>query len=204
MGGGTVGESSVVPAMSVRSDQSFMLSAANETVMSFVAIDFETANRQPSSACALGVVRVREGEICERKLYLLNPGAVKFEFTGIHGFSRDSVAASGTFGDIWPELKVDFEASPFVVAHNAAFDRRVLLATARRAHVRLPRLRFRCSMHLAEAVWGCRPADLATLALRLEIPLVHHEPVSDAEASARIFLAAHRERFNRLAAGEQG
>ncbi|MEO8379272.1 MAG: exonuclease domain-containing protein [Acidobacteriota bacterium] len=188
----------------MNTDQVSVSLVAEETATSFVAIDFETANRKPSSACALGIVHVREGEICERKMHLLNPGAVEFEFTSIHGLTRESVAKANSFEDLWPELKRDLEDAPFLVAHNAAFDRRVLQAIARRAHVRLPRLRFRCSMNLAEAVWGCRPADLATMALRLEIPLRHHDPVSDAEASARIFLAAHRERFKRLAAGEQG
>ena len=31
----------------------------------FAAIDFETANEQPSSVCSVGVVIVREGEIVD-------------------------------------------------------------------------------------------------------------------------------------------
>ena len=33
--------------------------------MNFVAIDFETANTQPDSACAVGLVKVVGGEIVE-------------------------------------------------------------------------------------------------------------------------------------------
>lgn len=190
--------------MTVEIDRNLGAVRDDESATSFIAIDFETANRHFASACALGIVRVQAGEILSRKLYLLDPGDVPFEFSSIHGLTRASTAGASSFGDLWPELKPDFESVPFVVAHNAVFDRRVLQATARRSRVRLPRLRFRCSMNLAEAVWGCRPADLATMALRLEIPLRHHDPVSDAEASARIFLAAQREKFNRLAAREQG
>ncbi len=32
----------------------------------FAAIDFETANEQPSSVCSVGVVIVRDGEISDK------------------------------------------------------------------------------------------------------------------------------------------
>ena len=32
----------------------------------FAAIDFETANEQPSSVCSIGVVIVRDGEISDK------------------------------------------------------------------------------------------------------------------------------------------
>ena len=32
-------------------------------IRDFIAIDFETANQQPSSVCSVGVVMVRDGQI---------------------------------------------------------------------------------------------------------------------------------------------
>ncbi|MDD4500229.1 MAG: exonuclease, partial [Bacteroidales bacterium] len=39
----------------------------------FAAIDFETANEQPSSVCSVGVVVVRNGEIAETIYRLIKP-----------------------------------------------------------------------------------------------------------------------------------
>ena len=39
----------------------------------FVAIDFETADPGADSACAIGVVRVRDGRIAERIARLIRP-----------------------------------------------------------------------------------------------------------------------------------
>ena len=39
----------------------------------FAAIDFETANSQPSSVCSVGVVVVRDGEIADTFYSLIQP-----------------------------------------------------------------------------------------------------------------------------------
>ena len=39
----------------------------------FVAIDFETANREPSSVCSVGIVVVREGKIQNHLYRLIHP-----------------------------------------------------------------------------------------------------------------------------------
>ena len=171
----------------------------------FVALDFETANRDFSSACAIGVVQVMAREIVRTLKFVLDPGPVKFEFSEIHGITREGASAGVKFDHAWLEIEpLVREAGYVIVAHNATFDRRVLQSSARRHSVRLPKLRFICSRNLAEAVWGFRPNDLATVAARLGISLAHHDPLSDAEAAARIVLAAEDEKLCRLAKGIQG
>ena len=44
----------------------------------FVAIDFETANRSPSSACALSVVRVEGQRIAGKSVSLIRPPRMLF------------------------------------------------------------------------------------------------------------------------------
>ena len=39
----------------------------------FIAIDFETANQQPSSVCSVGVVMVRDGQIVDSFYSLIQP-----------------------------------------------------------------------------------------------------------------------------------
>jgi DNA polymerase III subunit epsilon len=41
--------------------------------MSWVAIDFETANETRASACALGVAIVEAGEVIDRASWLIRP-----------------------------------------------------------------------------------------------------------------------------------
>lgn len=42
-------------------------------IRDFVAIDFETANQQPSSVCSVGVVMVRNGQIADTFYSLIQP-----------------------------------------------------------------------------------------------------------------------------------
>jgi DNA polymerase-3 subunit epsilon len=76
------------------------------------------------------------------------------------------------------------------VARNAAFDRRVLAACCRASGLRVPDLPFLCTVQLARRRWGLKPNDLPSDCRRLGIELVHHDPGSDAEACARIVIAA--------------
>ena len=39
----------------------------------FIAIDFETANQQPSSVCSVGVVMVRDGQVADSFYSLIQP-----------------------------------------------------------------------------------------------------------------------------------
>ena len=57
--------------------------------VSFTAIDFETANRRLASACALGVVRVRDGRVVDTRYSLIRPPA------GHDGFERGNVRIHG-------------------------------------------------------------------------------------------------------------
>ena len=179
--------------------------SAPKVLSSFVAMDFETANRDFSSACAVAAVQVLSRRVVQKLKFILDPGAVAFEFSKVHGITQEIASGGVKFDHAWSEIEPLVREAGFVlVAHNAKFDRRVLQSAARRHHVRLPRLRFICSRNLAEAVWGLRPNDLATVAAHLGIPLVHHDPLSDAEVAARIVLAAEDEKLSRLANEVQG
>ena len=42
-------------------------------IRNFIAIDFETANQQPSSVCSVGVVMVRNGQVADSFYSLIQP-----------------------------------------------------------------------------------------------------------------------------------
>ncbi len=157
---------------------------------SFVAIDFETANRAPASACAIGVVRVERGRITSRAHHLIRPPTSAFEFTHIHGIDWEMVRDAPSFGEIWPSLATLFRGARFIAAHNAVFDKGVLRACCEHANLEMPDLPFHCTVHLARRTWNLRPATLRHVADYLGIPLEHHHAMSDAEACAQIVLAA--------------
>ena len=59
-----------------------------------------------------------------------------------------------------------------------------------------PKRPFVCTVELARAKWGIYPTTLPDVCRRLGISLRHHEPGPDAEACARIVLAAEAEGWN--------
>ena len=162
------------------------------TSENFVAIDFETADHGSDSACAVALVRVDGLEIVARRVQLLRPPRRQFFFTYVHGITWDDVAESPTFAEAWPELARMLEGADQLAAHNANFDRCVLHACCQCAGHPPPKLPFICTMHLARRTWGIYPTKLSDVCRRLGLPLRHHDPASDAEACARIVIAARR------------
>jgi DNA polymerase-3 subunit epsilon len=159
---------------------------------SFAAIDFETADYGRDSACAVGIVTVRRGRVAERFHHLIRPPRSRFAFTYIHGIRWRDVRDAPSFAELWPQMEARLADTDFLVAHNASFDAGVLESCARAARIRAPDVPFLCTVRLARAVWGIRPTNLPNVCRHLAIPLRHHDPLSDAEASARIVLAARK------------
>ncbi len=162
--------------------------------MNFVAIDFETANRSPDSACALGLVKVENLQISDRQEYLIRPPTSWFEFTAIHHIDWAMVARCPTFAELQPQIDRWLDGADFLVAHNASFDRRVLAAC--RATYRLPPRhdRFVCTVQLARQHWRIYPTKLNHVCQQLGIELQHHQALSDALACAQIAIAAASDR----------
>ena len=162
-------------------------------VTAFLAIDFETADYGADSACAVGLVLSRGGRIVRRAVRLIRPPRRAFRFTYIHGITWADVREAPSFAELWPELAPMTEGIDFLAAHNARFDRAVLRACCAAAGLAPPATPFVCTVALARATWGLRPANLPSVCRHLRIPLRHHDPASDALACARIVLAAEAE-----------
>lgn len=156
----------------------------------FVALDFETADYGSDSACAIGLVRVRNGQIINRVYHLIRPPRSRVMFSHIHGLYWRDVADKLTFAELWPELEKEFEGVQFIAAHNAPFDRGVLAGCCLAAGVEMPSAPFKCTVQLARKVWNIRPTKLSNVCDYLQIPLNHHHAGSDAEACARIVIAS--------------
>lgn len=156
----------------------------------FVAIDFETADHAPDSACAVGLVRVENLQIVWKRTYLIRPPRRNIIFTWVHGITWKDVESKPTFGELWPEIQAALQGANCLVAHNASFDRRVLQACCLAIATPAPPTPFVCTVQIARRWLGIRPARLPDVCQRLQIPLQHHDAGSDAEACAKIAIHA--------------
>jgi len=166
---------------------------AGPSRLTFVALDFETADYEPDSACALGMVKVKGNAIAERAYYLIRPPRRTIVFTYYHGITWEDVEGKPSFKKLWPKIRGFVDDADFLAAHNAPFDARVLYACCDRARLEPPRQRFVCTVKLARKTWRIYPTKLPDVCRSLGIKLNHHKALSDAEASARIVIAAMKE-----------
>lgn len=92
----------------------------------FIAVDFETANQDFDSACAIGIAAVRDFEIVDTYYSLINPHT---EFSPnnilVHGITPEDVRQAPSAYDVWREIS-RFFGNYAVLAHNAHFDMSVL------------------------------------------------------------------------------
>ena len=157
----------------------------------FVAIDFETADYWADSACAVGLVRVENLRVVARRTVLIRPPRPRIAFTRIHGITWAMVREAPAFAEVWPELAPMLDGAVALVAHNAPFDRKVLHTCCYEAGHPIPSLPFFCTVQIARKRWNRRPNNLPSVCARLGIELKHHDAGSDAEACARILIAAY-------------
>jgi DNA polymerase-3 subunit epsilon len=156
----------------------------------FVAIDFETADNGADSACAIGLVRVEDSKVVARETLLVRPPRERIIFSYLHGITWAMVKDAPVFAAAWAKLAPLLDGATFLAAHNAPFDRRVLAECCSAAGLSPPPLPFVCTVQLARRTWALKEANLPAVCRRLGIGLIHHNAGSDAEACARIVIAA--------------
>lgn len=152
----------------------------------FVAIDVETASREPRSLCALGTVGVVDERVVWEARVLIRPPSSRITLTHIHGLTWADVKDAEPFDTLWRGLCPLLREFETWVAHNAAFERRVLRAACRDVGLAPPRVRWACTMALSQRYLGPDFRALPSVCMHLGIPLNHHDPLSDARAAALI------------------
>lgn len=92
----------------------------------FIAIDFETANKNYDSACSIGIAAVRDFEIVDTYYSLIKPDS-EFDPNNIqiHGITPEDVKHAPRAYDIWRDIS-HFFGRYAVLAHNVYFDMSVL------------------------------------------------------------------------------
>jgi DNA polymerase III subunit epsilon len=171
--------------------------------LSFTAIDFETANPQRGSVCAVGAVKVRGGRIVEEYTTIVRPPPGLDDFSviqqSIHGIGPNDVRNAPRWTTVYPIL-VDLICDDVMVAHNVEFDLSVLREACRAHRLTPPTYHTCCTRDLAKNCLSLASYKLPIVARHLGIaPFRHHDSLADARATAEVMLAiAELEQIVRL------
>ena len=162
--------------------------------LDFTAIDFETANGSPASACSVGLVKVRDGQVVDRIGWFIQPPFGHDHFVDwnvrIHGITPEMVVGAPS----WTEQLVDLMAfceDDILVAHNAGFDMGVIKAACAATGIATPSYAYMCSLQLARKTYTLDSYRLPLAAMAAGFDsFVHHDAVADSEACAAIMIHA--------------
>lgn len=162
----------------------------------FTALDFETANSHASSACSVGLVRVRNGRVEDRARWLIKPPEGHDEFLPfnikIHGITPEMVVDAVSWSEQLGELR-EFIGEDIAVAHNAGFDMGVIRAACAETITPTPKLRYLCSVQVSRKTYDIPSHRLPLAAAAAGFgEFAHHEALADAEACASIIVDAAR------------
>lgn len=161
--------------------------------LSFTAIDFETANGQRASVCAVGLIKVRDGEVVARYSSLVKPPEGFRDFAPmnieVHGITPDQVDSAPEWVDIHREVN-ELIGSDVLVAHNAPFDKSVFYRAYDAYDLDWPENPWLCTLSLAKKSMSLPSYGLAWVTKELGLPeFSHHDAQADAEAASRVLLS---------------
>jgi DNA polymerase III subunit epsilon len=164
--------------------------------MRFVALDFETANEQHSSICAVGLAVVEDLQIVERKRWLVRPAELRFKPWNMHQhhITEAHVRDKPKFDALWSEIGPKL-IQQVVIAHSAeGVDISMLRQTLDAYGIPYPTLDYLCTVKLARSLWPELPHHgLDDIATKLGVRFVHHDPEEDAVVAAQIGIHACRQ-----------
>lgn len=155
----------------------------DQPIYDFIAVDLENADSD-RLACSLGVAAVKNKEIVFTKYWLIKPGENRYGNVQmmIHGITPKHTANEPEFPAFYKELEELFN-NEILVAHNCSSDRSILNKTCQYYGLN----EFRPSQ------WICthKTLNIGTLKVccdMFNIPLDHHNALSDAIACAKLYL----------------
>lgn len=171
----------------------------------FVALDVETANRQHSSICQVGLAMVVANGNIETVSILVNPeqGFEQFNIN-LHGIDETTVRGAPSFADIVQILRPFLERH--VLVQHSSFDKQAFNAASNFYSIPELRATWMDSVQIARKAWpelkGNGGHGLASLKTYLDLKFEHHDAEEDARAAAEVVLLAETatgEDFSELA-----
>jgi DNA polymerase-3 subunit epsilon len=162
--------------------------------LNFTAIDFETANNSPASPCAVGLVKIRDGQQVDFLEMLIQPPWPNDWFSAanikVHGITKEMVQDANALPEALAQI-AEFIESDVLIAHNAAFDMGVLSASAKQVAFELPTISYSCSVQISRKTYHLDSYRLNEVAYAIgHEDFNHHNALADSDACAKIVIHA--------------
>lgn len=158
--------------------------------MNFIALDFETANYEPTSICQVGLAVFEDNVLTKTYSQLIKPTPYYFapSHTAVHGLSYADVIDKKYFPDYWDNL-YEILNNNYIVAHNAHFDLRILYKTLTYFKLPMPNIKFACTYILSTQLIKIQRYNLKSVAQHFGIEeFNHHNALDDAITAGYILL----------------
>ena len=124
--------------------------------MRYLALDFETGNASPLSACALGASVFEDNQLVDEKISLIRPpecvGRFHWGNVRVNHIKEKMVADAPSFAEVWEPL-ADIAEGSVIVCHNAMFDTNVLCSCLAHYGLKMPECRYLCTVKVSKRVW---------------------------------------------------
>lgn len=151
----------------------------------FVAIDFETLTKNPTSVCAAGYVKVKNGIIHEQWYSLVKPveDNEQSTYTWLHGITREMTAQSPDFTVAHAKLRELIADGSPIVCHNSNADMRFIEACENEYGLK------RITNTVIDTYQLCgQKLNIACQEYGIDLGN-HHDALCDARACAQLMLA---------------
>ena len=155
----------------------------------YIVFDVETPNRANRRISAIGISLVSRGGI-EREFFSLCNPQTHFDYfnTKLTGIDEKTVSGAPAFPELWERIE-PLMSSGILVAHNAAFDMRVLKSCLNDYGIKWKTsAEYICTVLAGRRLLPGRKHKLDDLCAYYGIDLDHHKADSDSHACAEILL----------------
>ena len=158
----------------------------------FVALDVETATYERISICEIGIAIINNGNITERRSWLIQPPNNKYEAFNsfLHGIRPDDTKDKPFFPEVWKEI-YPYVQNKIVVCHNAAFDMGAIRDALEHYDMEYPTFDIMCTIRLSKKTLpglSCYSLDSVYRGMFDKKMNNHHRACDDAVACAEILL----------------
>ncbi len=186
----------VFPEELVEVTQSFLFSTekAVEPCMigkTFVVLDIETTGvhyTEGDKITEIGAVKIVDGKIVDKFQTLVNPEIkISQEITDLTGIDDEMVKDAPTFEKVVPDL-FKYVDGAYIVAHNIEFDYKFIKYQAKDTGYIFKNKGIDTLAFARDAVKGLKNYKLNTVCGHFGIEFLHHRALSDAHATAKMFL----------------
>lgn len=160
--------------------------------MDFVVVDVETANKDLSSICQIGIASFRDGRLADSWMSLVNPeGEFDAINISIHGIDEDQVKDAPTWAEVLPHVSSRMD-SRIVVSHMP-FDRHAVTRACNRSGLAFCACTWLDSAQVVRRAWpefSKSGYGLTNLAEHFGIDYRAHDALEDARCAGEVVLLA--------------